>query len=98
MKKRRTSLILKDEKKGNETSHFRLITCFPFIRKVFTRILIGQVYGHMERDKFYSDEQKGCRRESRGTKDQLMIDKIVIKNCKRRMTSLRLAWIDYTKA
>ena len=35
---------------------------------------------------------------SRGTKDQLLIDKLVIKNCKWRMTNLCLAWIDCKKA
>ena len=36
--------------------------------------------------------------KSRGTIDQLMIDKIVMKNCKRIMKNLSVAWIDYTKA
>ena len=44
------------------------------------------------------DEQKGRRRQSRGTKDQLMIDKMIMKNCKRRMKNLSVAWIDYEKA
>ena len=43
------------------------------------------------------DEQKGCRRQSRGTVDQLMIDKMVMKNCKRKMTNLSVAWINYMK-
>jgi len=44
------------------------------------------------------DEQKGCRRNTRGTKDQLLIDKMVLKNCRRRHTNLNMAWIDYKKA
>ena len=55
----------------------------------------------MERDKLLSDEQKvfpdnqkGCRRQNRRTKDQLVIDKMVMKNCKRRMTNLIVVWID----
>ena len=43
------------------------------------------------------DEQKGCRRQSWGTVDQLMIDKMVMKNCKRKMTNLSVAWINYMK-
>ena len=39
------------------------------------------------------EEQKG-----RVTKDQLLIDKVVIKNCKRRKTDLNMAWIDFRKA
>ena len=43
-------------------------------------------------------EQKGCRRGSRGTKDQLLIDKAVSKDYKKRHTNLSMAWIDYKKA
>ena len=50
----------------------------------------GKIYDHLEADKFLPEEQKGCRRNSRGTKDKLLIDKMVIKNCKRRMTYLCL--------
>ena len=44
------------------------------------------------------EEQKGCKRGSRGTKDQLIIDKTVLKDCKKRHTNLSMAWIDYKKA
>ena len=43
-------------------------------------------------------EQKGCRRNSRGTKYQLLIDKTVLNYCKKRQTNLGMAWIDYKKA
>ena len=43
-------------------------------------------------------EQKGCRKGSRDTKDQLLIDKMIVKDCKRWLTSLAVAWIDYRKA
>ena len=43
-------------------------------------------------------EQKGCMKGSRGTKDQLPIDRMIVKDCKRRLTSPAVAWIDYCKA
>ena len=43
-------------------------------------------------------EQKGGRGGCRGTKDQLMIVKMILRNCRRRLTNLAVAWIDYTKA
>ena len=55
MTKGRTCLILKDEKKGNETSNFRRITYLPIIWKVFTGILAEQVYGHTEKEKLLPD-------------------------------------------
>jgi len=30
-----------------------------------------------------------------GTKDQILIDKAIIRNCKRRKISLAMGWIDY---
>ena len=45
-----------------------------------------------------SEEQKGCRRGSRGTKYQLLIDKTELKDCKKRHTNLSMTWIDYKKA
>ena len=44
------------------------------------------------------EEQKGCQRNSRGTKDQLLIDKTILRDCKRRHTNLAMVWIDYQKA
>ena len=51
-----------------------------------------------ENQDLLSEEQKGCRRRSRGTKDQLLIDNGVIKNSKRRRTNLNMAWIGFRKA
>ena len=36
--------------------------------------------------------------KSRGTKDQLLIDKTILRDCKKRHTNLGMAWIDYKKA
>ena len=39
-------------------------------------------------------EQKRCRRNGRGTKDQLLIDKKVLHDCKKRDTNRGMEWID----
>ena len=43
-------------------------------------------------------EQEGCKKKSRGTKDQLLIDKTILHDCRQRHTNLGMAWIDYKKA
>ena len=43
-------------------------------------------------------EQKGNRRNSKRTKDQLIINKMIMRNARRRKTNLNVAWIDYKKA
>ena len=36
--------------------------------------------------------------KSRGTKDQLLIDKTILRDCRKRHTNLGMAWVDYKKA
>lgn len=44
-------------------------------------------------------EQKGCYMKCRGTnKDQLLIDKMIMKNWRRHQTGLAMCDIDYKKA
>ena len=76
MSKGRTCLILKDESKGNGVSNFRPITCLPLMWKILKGIVAEEVYTHLERESLFPTEQKGCKRNSRGTKEELMIDKM----------------------
>jgi hypothetical protein len=43
-------------------------------------------------------EQKGCRRGTNGCKDQLLISKAILQECKRRKKNFSMAWTDYQKA
>ena len=36
--------------------------------------------------------------KSRGTKDQLLINKTILRDCRKRHTNLGMIWIDYKKA
>ena len=56
------------------------------------------MYNYLEREKILPKQQKGCKRGSRGTKDQLLTDKTALKDCKKRHTNLSMAWIYYRKA
>ena len=35
--------------------------------------------------------------KSRETKDQLLIDKMILRDCRKRHTNRKIAWIDYKK-
>ena len=48
------------------------------------------------KEKVPPDEQKCCRKGSKGTKDQLLIDKAILRDCKRRQINLSMAWIGYS--
>ena len=94
----RTVLIVKDKDSGPMATNFRPITCLPLMWKLFTGILGEMLYQHLEERELLPKEQKGCQNNARGTKDQLLIDKMIIKNCKRRLIGLGMAWIDFRKA
>jgi hypothetical protein len=43
-------------------------------------------------------EQKGCRSGTKGCKDQLLLSKAILQECKCRKKILSMAWFDYQKA
>ena len=48
-----------------------------------TGMLAEKMYNYLERENVLPSEQKGCCEGSHGTKDQLLIDKTVLRDCKR---------------
>ena len=94
----RTSLLQKDKSKGNVASNYRPITCLPLMWKLLTGVIADQIYAYLDQEKLLPEEQKGCRKGSRGTNDLLYIDRAVIKEVKSRNKNLAMAWIDYKKA
>ena len=95
----RTVLCQKNRtKKGNAVKNYRPISCLPLLRKLLTGITSEHLHHFLEEENILSKEQKGCKSNSRGTKDQLLLDKAVLRDCKRRITNLAMARIDYRKA
>ena len=66
--------------------------------KLLTGVIAEEMYNYLEREKIIPEKQKECKRRSRGIKDQLLIEKTVLKDCKKRRTNLSMAWTDYRKA
>ena len=63
------------------------------MRKLLTGIVAEDIYEYLEEERILPDKQKGCHRKSCGTKDQLLIDKAILKDRKRRKTNLAMAII-----
>ena len=49
----------------------------------------------MKKQDIFPTAQKGCRKESYGCKDQLLINKMILENVKSKRNNLSTAWIDY---
>ena len=93
----RTVLIQKDKQKGNVASNYRPITCLPLVWKLLTGIIAEDMYHFLDSEIGLPEEQKGCRKNSRGTNDLLFIDKMILREVKMRQKNLSMAWIDYKK-
>ena len=93
-----SSLLQKDKSRGNVASNYIPITCLPLMWKLLTGVIADQIYPHLDQEKLLPEEQKGCRKGSRGTNDLLYIDRAVIKEVKSRNKNLAMACIDYKKA
>ena len=87
----RTAFWQKDPRKSNAVRNYRSVTCIPLIWKFLTRVIAEEMYNYLEQEKLLPEEQKKCRRGSCGTKDQLLTDKTMLKDCKKRHTSLSMA-------
>ena len=66
--------------------------------ELLTGVIANQIYAHLDQEKLLPEEQKGCRKGSRGTNDLLYIGRAVIKEVKSRNKNLAMAWIEYKKA
>jgi hypothetical protein len=53
---------------------------------------------YIEDENLIPKEQKGCCSGSKGCKDQLLISKAILQECKGRKKNLCMAWIDCQKA
>ena len=71
--------------KTKVVGNYRPIACLPLMWDLLTSIFSEAMYEHLNCQELLPNEQKGCRKNSRGTKDQLLIDKAVLTNCRRRI-------------
>ena len=73
------------------------MTFLPLMVKLLKDIVTDEICNHLGENGLLPEEQKSYHRNSRGTKDQLLIDKTVMKNCSRRKAGLIMVWIVYRK-
>ena len=97
MTKAKTTLIQKDPEEGYAVSKYRPIACLPLMWKLLTSVLAEKVYTLLSEKNVLPDEQKGWRKNSRGTKYQLLNDKQILTPCKKYQRNLAKGWIDSKK-
>ena len=65
--------------------------------KLLSGVIADQIYGHLDQQKLLPEEQKGCKKRSRGTNDLLYTDRAVIREVKSRKKNSAMKWVDYKK-
>jgi hypothetical protein len=77
-----TLLIPKNENTVNP-KNYRPVTCLPTIYKLTTSIISRRRQKYMDDENLMPKEQKGCCSGSKECKDQLLISKAILQECKR---------------
>ena len=95
--KRKTTLIQKDPSNGNAPNNYRPIICLPMMWKILTVQIREKIYDSLTSRRLFPDEQKGCRKRSKGTTELLYVDQHTLNESKTRRKNLAIAWIDYKK-
>ena len=72
-----TVLIQKSKAKSLIPSNYRPITCLCTAWKILTGTVADAVHTHLESQNATPVEKKRCRKNTHGTKDQLLIDKLL---------------------
>ena len=97
-RKGKTILIQKDPSKGTAPSNCRPITCLQMMWKILIAQIREEIYYSLTSRGLFPEEQKGCRKGSRGTAELLYIDQQIPSESKTRRKNLAMAWIDNKKA
>ena len=97
MTKGKTTLIEKETFKSATTNNNKSITYVP-MWKILTSQIREEIYDSLTSRGLFSEEQKGCGKESRGTGEQLYIDQHILNVSKIKRKNLAMAWIDYKRA
>lgn len=64
---------------------------------VLTGIIRRKLYLNLERNGYLTNEQNRCRKISQRTKVHIIVDKVILKNCRSILVDLSMAWTDYSK-
>ena len=74
------------------------LLAYQYCKKILRSTLTERSYAFLEEKELLPTEQKWWKRGSYACTEQLLINKMVLENCKRTKRNLSTAWIDYKKA
>jgi hypothetical protein len=60
---------------------------------MLTEITARRIFTQLEEHSLLSAKEKGCHSGSKGCKDELLISKATLEDCRKRSKNLNIAWI-----
>ena len=91
-------MLPKDTNDQKNPANYRPITCLQTIYKILTSCINELIYKHIESNNIMTEQQKGCRKQSQGCKEQLIIDSVISKQALTKKRNIYTMYIDYRKA
>ena len=91
----KTVLFQKDASKGNAADNYRPISFLSLMWNLITGTIAESIYNSFDLNDKLPIEQKRYRKKSRGTENQLLIGKTILRDCKKSYKNLGMAWSDY---
>lgn len=93
-----TYLKPKDANDTKDPAKYRPLTCLQTIYKIFTGVISTKIKQHCYNNNIITENQKGCKQNSQGCKEQLIIDSVILGQAKQKNRNMYLTYIDYKKA
>ncbi|XP_055522904.1 uncharacterized protein LOC129717088 [Wyeomyia smithii] len=92
-----TYLLPKDRNIA-DPAKYRPITCLSSLYKVLSSVITRKIQDLCDANQVMTEEQKGCRKNTQGCKDQVIIDAVIVGQASQKQKNLGMAYIDYKKA
>ncbi|CAG4934599.1 unnamed protein product [Colias eurytheme] len=93
-----TYMLPKDPDDTCNPAKYRPITCLQTFYKILTACISRVINQHLTKYNILAEQQKGCRKDSQGCKEQLTIDAIAMKTATNQKKDIYSMFIDYQKA
>jgi hypothetical protein len=78
------TILIPKQENTERTKHYRSIICASTMYITITSIISKQTHKYTDDRNLIPKEKKGCCRGSKGCKDQLLIAKAILQECKSR--------------
>ena len=93
---RRTILVMTDSKKGTGVGNYRPIACLNLIWKLLTGIISDKTLSFRGKETITRRTKRKWKKVPRD--ERSTCNRCILQNCRKRKTSVSMAWVDYKKA